>query len=148
MSYNMNGRIAITRRDGRAGGDSVSRVIQDKIKEIQGNDRRYQTKIATYSLRLVCITVYNPVLFLILGKITLKFRDQEAYYVFSQHEIQENAALIKRLRAEIQEKRLLRQNTMDGDKLVITEGFKNDKESQLAMQRCRAEFLFALSRLT
>lgn len=71
----------------------------------------------------------------IRGKLTLKQRDQEAYYIFSQQQIKENDQLIKCLRAEIHEKRVLMKLSMNADDHVIREGFKKHRESQLAMQR-------------
>ncbi|XP_039272012.2 uncharacterized protein LOC120346363 [Styela clava] len=71
----------------------------------------------------------------IRGKLTLKQRDQEAYYVFSQQQIKENEQLIKSLRSEIHEKRVLMKMSVNADDHVIREGFKKHRESQLAMQR-------------
>ncbi|XP_078487275.1 outer dynein arm-docking complex subunit 3-like [Ciona intestinalis] len=69
------------------------------------------------------------------GKLTLKQRDQAAYYTFSQNEIEENENLIRNLRAEIKEKRNLQMMSMNADEYVIREGFRKDRESQLAMQK-------------
>uniref|UniRef100_H2YHY4 Uncharacterized protein n=1 Tax=Ciona savignyi TaxID=51511 RepID=H2YHY4_CIOSA len=69
------------------------------------------------------------------GKLTLKQRDQAAYYTFSQNEIEENENLIRNLRAEIKEKRVQQMKRMNADEYVIREGFADDRESQLAMQK-------------